>query len=70
MFVIPPLIGILPSSLSNAIEPYLPSQAGAAITKIGHEAHTLSPWAGLAVFAGYAAASIAVAAVLLLKRDV
>jgi ABC-2 type transport system permease protein len=70
MFVIPPLIGILPTSLSNSIEPYLPNHAGGAIMKIGNEAHTLSPWFGLAVFAGYAALSIAVAAVLLVKRDV
>jgi hypothetical protein len=70
MFVIPPLITILPSSVSNAIHPYLPNNAGAAIMKIGSHAHTLSPWAGLAVFAGYAALALAVAAVLLVKRDV
>jgi ABC-type transport system involved in multi-copper enzyme maturation permease subunit len=70
MFVIPPLVSILPASTANAIDPYLPSNAGSAIMKIGHQAHTLSPWVGLAVFAGYAALSIAVAAVLLRRRDV
>jgi hypothetical protein len=70
MFVIPPLIGILPNSLSNSIEPYLPSHAGQAIMKIAPEAQMLSPWAGLAVFAGYTAISVAVAAFLLVKRDV
>lgn len=70
MFVIPPLVEILPSSLSNPIEPYLPSRAGQAITKIGPEPHMLSPWVGLAVFAGYTALSVAVAAFLLVKRDV
>jgi hypothetical protein len=29
----------------------------------------LSPWVGLALFAGYAAATIAIAAVLLVRRD-
>jgi ABC-2 type transport system permease protein len=70
MFVIPPLVSFLPTSTSNAIDPYLPSNAGAAIMKIGHQAHSLSPWVGLAVFAGYAAATIAVAAVGLRTRDV
>jgi ABC-2 type transport system permease protein len=69
MFVLPPLVSILPSSLANSIDPYLPSNAGEAIMNIGHNAHTLSPWAGLAVFAAYVAAVIAAAAVLLLRRD-
>jgi ABC-2 type transport system permease protein len=70
MFVVPPLISILPASITNSIDPYLPSNAGQAMMQIGHHAHTLSPGAGLAVFAGYVAAVIAAAAVLLVKRDV
>jgi ABC-type transport system involved in multi-copper enzyme maturation permease subunit len=70
MFVIPPLVSILPASTADAINPYLPSNAGSAIMKLGHQAHMLSPWVGLAVFAGYAALSIAIAAVLLRRRDV
>jgi len=70
MFVVPPLISILPSSIANSIDPYLPSNAGEAMMKIGHHANTLSPWAGLAVFAAYVAAVIAAAAVLLIRRDV
>ena len=70
MFVIPPLISILPSSVANSIDPYLPSSAGEAMMQIGHHANTLSPAAGLAVFAGYVAAVIAASAVLLVRRDV
>jgi len=70
MYVVPPLIGILPSSVANSIDPYLPSNAGQAMMEIGHHANTLSPGAGLAVFAGYVAVVIAAAAVLLVKRDV
>lgn len=70
MFVIPPLVSILPSSISDSIDPYLPSSAGEAMMSIGHHANTLSPWAGLAVFAGYVAVAIAAAAVLLVRRDV
>ena len=70
MFVLPPLVQLLPTSTAQAIDPYLPSNAGGAIMQIGHHAHTLSPWVGLAVFAGYTALAIAAAAVLLVKRDV
>ena len=70
MFVIPPLVGILPASLANAIDPYLPNNAGAAVMDITAQAHTLSPWAGLAVFAGYCAAALAAGAVVLMRRDV
>jgi ABC-2 type transport system permease protein len=70
MFVVPPLISILPSSITNSVDPYLPSNAGQAMMEIGHHANTLSPGAGLAVFAGYVALVIGAAAVLLVKRDV
>jgi ABC-2 type transport system permease protein len=70
MYVVPPLISILPSSVANSIDPYLPSSAGQAMMEIGHHAHTLSPGAGAEVFAGYVVAVIAAAAVLLVKRDV
>ncbi|HWF50897.1 MAG TPA: hypothetical protein VG294_09685 [Solirubrobacteraceae bacterium] len=70
MFVLPPLVSILPASVANSIDPYLPSNAGRAIMEFGHHANTLSPAAGLAVFAGYVAVVIAAAAVLLVRRDV
>jgi hypothetical protein len=70
MFVLPQLIALLPSSISNSISPYLPSNAGDAMMTIGHHTHTLSPGAGAAVLAGYVAVVIAAAAVLLVRRDV
>jgi ABC-type transport system involved in multi-copper enzyme maturation permease subunit len=69
MFVLPPILGLLPSSWSNAVNPYLPSNAASVLWTITPEAHTLSPWAGFALFCGYAAASLAIAAVLLARRD-
>jgi ABC-2 type transport system permease protein len=69
VFVLPPILGLLPSSWSNAINPYLPSTAADALWTITPDAHTLSPWAGFAVFCGYAAASLAIAGVLLMRRD-
>jgi ABC-2 type transport system permease protein len=70
LFVLPVITFILPTSVSNSISPYLPGNAGHAIMSIVPQAHTLAPWVGLGVFAAYAFTSIAVAAVLLVKRDV
>jgi ABC-2 type transport system permease protein len=70
LFVIPPLLNVLPTSWNNAISPYLPSNAGQAIMQIGNPAHTLGPWTGLALFAAYTAATIAAAAFFLKRRDV
>ena len=70
LFVLPVIVFILPAGLSNMISPYLPGNAGQAIMSIGPQAHALAPWVGLGVFAAYAFASIALAAVLLVKRDV
>jgi ABC-type transport system involved in multi-copper enzyme maturation permease subunit len=69
MFVIPPLLNILPSDWYDAINPYLPSTAGDAIFSLTHGKDTLAPWPGFALFAGYTALSLAVAAVLLVRRD-
>ena len=70
LFVLPVISYILPAGLSNSISPYLPGNAGQAIMDIAPQAHTLSPWVGLGVFAAYAFAALAGAAVLLVKRDV
>ena len=68
-FVLPPLMDVLPSSWNDAISPYLPGNAGRAILSITHDANTLSPWAGFAVLCGYALLALAIAAVLLVRRD-
>jgi ABC-2 type transport system permease protein len=68
MFVLPPLMNVLPTSWNNAASPYLPLAAGESILSITPGNH-LSPWVGLALFSGYAAAALALAAVLLLRRD-
>ena len=68
MFVLPPLMNVLPASWNRAASPYLPLAAGEAIFSTTGGNH-LSPWVGLGLFAGYAAAAIAIAAVLLVRRD-
>ena len=69
MFVIPPLLNILPSDWNNAITPYLPSTAGTAIFSLTHGSDTLAPWPGFALFCGYTALSLGIAALLLVRRD-
>jgi hypothetical protein len=68
-FVIPPLLNILPTSWNNAINPYLPDSAGRSIISLNHGAHSLAPAPGLALFCGYTALVIAIAAALLVRRD-
>jgi ABC-2 type transport system permease protein len=69
MFVLPPLMNVLPTSWNDAASPYLPLAAGEAIMAATPGNH-LAPWLGLLLFSGYAAAAIGVAGVLLTRRDV
>jgi hypothetical protein len=68
-FVIPPLLNVLPTSWQNAVNPYIPNSAARSIFQLTHSSHSLSPAGGLALFAAYTAAAIAVAAILLVHRD-
>jgi hypothetical protein len=69
ILVIPALVTVLPSSARDAIGPYLPTNAGSAITTIHPAAHTLAPWTGLGLLCGYAAATLLASALLLRRRD-
>jgi ABC-type transport system involved in multi-copper enzyme maturation permease subunit len=68
-FVIPPLLNVFPTSWQNAINPWIPNSAFRSIFQLTHGNHSLSPVGGLAVSLGYVAFAIAVAAVLLVRRD-
>jgi ABC-type transport system involved in multi-copper enzyme maturation permease subunit len=69
-FVIPPLAGLLPSSISSHLTPYLPSNAGEVLWG-GTQGvqHPLAPWTGFALLCGYAAVLIAAAAWRLRRSD-
>jgi hypothetical protein len=62
-------MNILPTSWNNAISEYLPSSAGRDVFSLTHGPHDLSPGAGIALFVGYTALVIAIAAILLVRRD-
>jgi ABC-2 type transport system permease protein len=68
-FVIPPILDLLPSSWNDAVSPYLPDSAGRSIFALTHGAHSLAPLPGLLIFVGYCLLALAIAAVLLVRRD-
>ena len=68
-FVIPPLMNILPARWNNAISPFLPDAAGRRMFSLQTGAHDLHPWPGFLLFLGYTALAVAIAAVLLVRRD-
>jgi ABC-type transport system involved in multi-copper enzyme maturation permease subunit len=67
--IIPTLIGLLPASFSDAIGPYLPSNAGSSMMTITTGDGTLSPAAGFAVMAAWTAAALGAASYKLIRRD-
>jgi ABC-type transport system involved in multi-copper enzyme maturation permease subunit len=69
VFVLPILVAQLPSSWGDPIAKYLPSAAGLAIVGNERGVSALSPWAGFAVFCGYAAVGLGIAAVAFSRRD-
>ncbi|MCG5468313.1 ABC transporter permease [Micromonospora sp. LAH09] len=69
LLIVPGLAALLPDSISEAITPYLPSNAGSAVMALTQADGTLAPWAGLAVFAGYVVVTLAAAAYRLKKTD-
>jgi len=69
LLVVPVLAEALPTSWGNHINQWLPSNAGQSLLSLHHEAHTLQPWTGFAVFCLYAVVALAGAAVLLKRRD-
>jgi ABC-2 type transport system permease protein len=72
ILVLPVFVQGLPSSWQDAITRYLPSATGQAVigrTKFAPPGHLLAPWAGFALYCGYAVAVLLVAAVTLNSRD-
>jgi ABC-2 type transport system permease protein len=70
LFVLPGITAILPASIADSIDPYLPLNAGFTVaTSTFENGHHLSPWGGFALFCGYGALAVGAAAVGLLRRD-
>ena len=69
LLILPGLASLLPDSLYDNINPYFPSNAGSALYALHQSSDALSPAAGLAVFAGWVALTLAGAAWRLIKSD-
>ena len=69
MFVLPGITAILPNSWGDSIDPYLPLSAGTDIISIHPDPSALSAWPGFLLFLAYALITLALSAVLLVRRD-
>jgi len=70
LLVLPILANFLPSPWNDDVARYLPGEAGGSLFHVvQRDPSALSPWAGFAVLAAYAVASLLVGAVLLQRRD-
>jgi ABC-2 type transport system permease protein len=70
LLVLPTLVGFLPGSVAHTIGRYVPSNAGSAVVKLNPDKWDMAPWTGLALFAGYAIATLVVGGIMLRRRDV
>ena len=70
LFVLPIIAAVLPSSFSDDVSRFLPQQIGTVMmTAHYHGSDTFGPWTGFCLLCGYAAVSLVVAGVLLVRRD-
>ena len=69
LFIVPIVTGFLPTSFQETIGKYLPAQAGMAIFNVVPDPRALPPWSGFAVLLAWAAITLAIGGVLLVRRD-
>ena len=70
LFVLPGITALLPASVADNVNPYLPLSAGFTVaTSTPEDPHHLSTWGGFAVFCAYTAAIVAAGAVRLVRQD-
>ncbi len=69
VLILPVLGQVLPASWADRIVPYLPSEAGQAVMMLQQGPYNLAPWTGFALFTGYTAVAVLIAAIMLRRRD-
>lgn len=69
VFVLPPLISLIPGSVGDQLQKYMPSTAGQAITDTLGSPDRLGPWVGYLVFTLWWLALIGIGTYLLRRRD-
>ncbi|MGI8493550.1 MAG: ABC transporter permease [Acidimicrobiales bacterium] len=69
LFVLPGVAQALPSSWRNPVEKFWPTQAGSQVYIVHRDLHTLAAWQGFGVMCAFVAIVLAVAFLLLQRRD-
>ncbi len=69
IFILPGVLSALPSSWSNPIEEYWPTNAGARLTELTQGPHTLTAWWGAGDLLAFVVVLLGVAGTLLVRRD-
>ncbi|MEX1080282.1 MAG: ABC transporter permease subunit [Homoserinimonas sp.] len=69
LFLVPSLAMLLPGDLPQRLVPFFPAEAGQRLMLEVSADAALGPWAGLAVLLTWALGSLAIAAVLLHRKD-
>lgn len=70
LLVVPVLLQVVPGNWTGHVAKYLPSEAGASFVMSVRLPDTLAPWTGLVVLVAWVALALAIAAVLLNRRDI
>ena len=69
LLVLPGIAAALPTSWSQPIEQWWPTNAGHPVAIISRDSHTLAAWTGFGVMVGFVAVALAVAFLLIERRD-
>jgi ABC-2 type transport system permease protein len=69
ILMVPIIIAFLPSSIQIDVRRFLPDRIGATMISATSDPHLFSPWIGLLLLCGYAAAVLVVGGVMLVRRD-
>ena len=69
LLILPLIVAALPSSIGGPIGRYLPANSGVTLVSVRSDPASFSPWVGLGVLAGYAAALLVLGGILLRRRD-
>ena len=69
LFIVPGIVFALPSSWSQPIEKYWPTNAGQRVTFLKQDPHTLAAWTGFAEMAAFVAVVLVIALYVLERRD-
>jgi ABC-2 type transport system permease protein len=70
LLIVPVIVHFLPTGWSDAISPWLPSNAGGDVFAVGTPSGPLTAWTGYGVLLAEVAATVTAAVVLLPRRDV